>query len=191
MKAKHKRLWLVVLSLFSLALGTGAILRAFGDNLVFFYTPTQLTEKRQQAGFNFNQTMRIGGLVKAHSVTNLPGGGIRFVITDLNSQLPVIYKGFVPSLFREGQGVVAQGRLDKNSILVAEQILAKHDENYMPREVMDALKSSGRWREEGGYKTEDSDAMKNALPEAVTSPRVSRYGAAKSSEEESLRGKTK
>ncbi len=135
-----------------MALGVSAILYAFNDNIVFFYTPTQLAQKKQESGFNASRSMRIGGIVKTHSVKNLPVGGLRFAITDLTADIVVTYTGLVPSLFREGQGVVAQGKLSEDGSLVAETILAKHDENYMPREVVDALKASGRWQEEGGYK---------------------------------------
>lgn len=151
MKAKHKRLWMVVFSLSAVALGLAGILYAFNDNLVFFYTPSQLAEKKRDSAFNATRPMRVGGLVKMHSVKNGSDGTLRFSVTDLNADVPVIYKGFVPTLFREGQGVVAQGVLDAKGTLNAQQILAKHDENYMPREVMEALKASGQWREEGGY----------------------------------------
>jgi cytochrome c-type biogenesis protein CcmE len=151
MKAKHKRLWLVVFSLSAVALGLAGILYAFNDNLVFFYTPSQLAEKKRDRAFDGSRPMRVGGLVKMHSVKSDGDGTLHFMVTDLNADLPVVYKGFVPTLFREGQGVVAQGILDEKGELVAQQILAKHDENYMPREVMEALKASGQWREEGGY----------------------------------------
>lgn len=149
MKPKYKRLRFLLLSVAAMGLGLAGILYAFNDNLVFFYTPTQLQEKQQQPGFNTSRALRIGGLVKQGSVQNVEGG-IRFVVTDLTQDLSVTYRGMVPSLFREGQGVVAQGVL-KDGALEASQILAKHDENYMPREVAEALKKSGRWRETGGY----------------------------------------
>ena len=151
MKPKTRRLWFVLLSVTSMALGLGAILFAFNDNLVFFYTPSQLRQQQKMAGFDASRTLRIGGIVKLGTVRSLPAGGLSFVVTDLNKTIAVRYSGLVPSLFREGQGVVAQGKLEADGSLVAQTILAKHDENYMPREVMDALKASGRWRETGGY----------------------------------------
>lgn len=145
MKAKHRRLGIVLASLAVMALGATAILTAFNDSLVFFYTPSQLTQKKAEENFNPSRELRIGGLVKQGSVKNLTNGGIRFIVTDLTDDLTVTYKGLVPSLFREGQGVVAQGMLNADGTLAARIILAKHDENYMPREVVEALKASGRW----------------------------------------------
>ncbi len=152
MKPKYKRMRLIALCLLVMGAGLAGILYAFNDSLVFFYTPTQLAEKKQQGTFNPTRALRIGGLVKQGSVKSLPTSGVSFAVTDLNADIPVVYRGLMPSLFREGQGVVAQGMLDDAGVLQAEQILAKHDENYMPREVMDALKASGQWREDGGYK---------------------------------------
>ena len=135
-----------------MALGVTAILNAFSDNLIFFYTPTQLTEKRHTPDFDPARNLRIGGLVKKGSIVNHPSGGMSFTITDLKAEQKVTYKGMVPSLFREGQGVVAEGTLDNRGLLIADQILAKHDENYMPREVVEQLKASGRWQEGGEAK---------------------------------------
>ena len=150
MKAKHQRLRLVLLALLAASCGIGLMLYAFRDNIVFFYTPSQLAKKQGEAGFDPARALRIGGLVEKGSVVNLPGGGIRFTITDLTVALPVTYHGMIPSLFREGQGVVAQGTLTPEGGLIASTILAKHDETYMPREVVEALKASGRWQEGGG-----------------------------------------
>jgi cytochrome c-type biogenesis protein CcmE len=149
MKAKHKRLVTLLASLVVMALAATAILYSFRDNLVFFYTPTQLAEKRADAAFDAGRDMRIGGLVKKGSIVNLPQGGLLFIITDLKEEITVTYRGMIPSLFREGQGIVAQGGLH-GDIFKANSILAKHDENYMPREVMDALKASGRWQDSSG-----------------------------------------
>ena len=151
MKPKHRRMRFLLCCLVLMAAGIAGILSAFSDNLVFFYTPTQLAAKLAEPDFDRARSMRIGGIVKQASVKNLKEGGIRFTITDLNNERDVLYKGMVPSLFREGQGVVAQGALDDKGVVLAENILAKHDENYMPREVVDALKASGRWKEDGGY----------------------------------------
>ena len=145
MKPKHKRLAYRLASLVLMGLAATAVLYSFRDNMVFFYTPTQLAEKRSTADFKPTRALRIGGLVKQGSVVNLPQGGIQFTVTDLTTELTVTYHGMIPSLFRDGQGVVAQGMLDGNS-MKAESILAKHDESYMPREVVDELKKSGRWK---------------------------------------------
>lgn len=153
MKPKYRRLGVVLLSLALLSLGIGGMLYALRDNLIFFYTPTQLAEKKQRSDFDPARALRVGGIVKQGSVRTPKDGGIAFIITDLTQDMPVTYRGFVPSLFREGQGVVAQGTLDASGTrLIAATILAKHDEKYMPREVMEALKASGRWREDGGYR---------------------------------------
>ncbi|PZP86607.1 MAG: cytochrome c maturation protein CcmE [Azospirillum brasilense] len=145
MKPKHKRLILVVLSVAVMGGAAAAVLSSFRDSLVFFYTPTQWQQK-QQAGTTTKAELRIGGLVKEGSVTTTDDGTMRFIITDLTHELPVRYRGMVPALFREGQGVVAQGSIGPDGTLTARTILAKHDENYMPREVVEALKQSGRWQ---------------------------------------------
>lgn len=147
MKPKHQRLLLVVASLAVMAAGATLVLRALGDTMIFFYTPTQLAQKQVEATIEPTRTLRIGGLVKKGSVKNLPGGGIAFTITDLTHELHVTYHGLVPSLFRDGQGVVAEGVLRDATTLQARSILAKHDETYMPRAVVEQLKASGRWQE--------------------------------------------
>lgn len=139
-------------SLAVMGIAAAAILYSFRDNMVFFYTPSQLAEKRQEATFNSKRPMRIGGMVKKGSVKNLKDGGVRFVVTDFSADISVTYRGFVPSLFREGQGVVAQGTLGEDGSMVASNILAKHDEKYMPREVVEALKASGQWQEGEEYR---------------------------------------
>lgn len=139
-------------SLVVMALAASAILYSFRENMLFFYTPTQLVAKHTAPDFDRSRPLRIGGLVKAGSIKNKRDRGIIFTITDLHAEVKVIYRGLVPSLFREHQGVVAQGVLDAKGVLIAETILAKHDEKYMPREVVDALKASGKWQEDGGYR---------------------------------------
>ncbi len=151
MKPKHRRLIFILASLAVMAGAAALILSSLRDTMIFFYTPTQLAEKQKTPEFHADQTLRIGGLVKKGSVKNLKEGGIRFIITDLNRDIEVTYRGLVPSLFRDGQGVVAHGKLDANGAMIAETILAKHDETYMPRQVVDQLKASGRWQEDGGY----------------------------------------
>ncbi|MDX2094857.1 MAG: cytochrome c maturation protein CcmE [Alphaproteobacteria bacterium] len=147
MKAKHSRLLFILGSLALMALAATVVFRALGDTMIFFYTPTQLAEKQKAADFHAKNSLRIGGLVKKGSITNLAQGGIRFTITDLSHDIPVTYHGLVPSLFRDNQGVVAQGRLTPEGVLTAQTILAKHDETYMPRAVVEQLKASGRWQD--------------------------------------------
>ena len=141
----------IVGSLVLMGFSAALVLRSLDDTIIFFFTPTQLAQKKKNADFDAARTLRIGGLVKKKSVTNLPEGGIRFKITDLKNDITVTYHGLVPSLFRDNQGVVAQGTLSESGQLHAQTILAKHDEGYMPRAVVDALKTSGRWREGAAY----------------------------------------
>ncbi len=141
----RKRQRLIVL-LLALLLGGGAtalVLSAFSDNLVFFYSPTDLQTKQVPVG----RSLRIGGLVQEGSVTrDADGVTIHFIVTDLKNSVPVTYSGVLPDLFREGQGVVAEGTLAADGGFTARSVLAKHDEKYMPREVAEALKKSGEWR---------------------------------------------
>ncbi|WP_374546818.1 cytochrome c maturation protein CcmE [Rhodoblastus sp.] len=143
MTRKQKRLALIGGALGVLGLAVGLMLFALRDNVVFFYGPTEMAEKHVGPG----QRLRIGGLVKAGSLVHLEGKNITFAVTDGNADVPVAYTGLVPDLFREGQGVVAEGALDKAGVFQADSILAKHDERYMPREVADALKKQGVWQE--------------------------------------------
>jgi cytochrome c-type biogenesis protein CcmE len=144
MTRKRRRLIAVLAGLGMLALATGLVLIAFSDNLVFFYSPSDLATKSIPNG----RRLRIGGLVENASVIReADGKTISFRITDGSRAVPVIYAGVVPDLFREGQGVVIEGRLDGEGTVRADSVLAKHDENYMPREVVDALKQSGHWQE--------------------------------------------
>ncbi len=143
MKRKHRRLTFIVTGLVLLGAAAALVLIAFEDSLVFFYSPADLAEKGIPEGRRF----RIGGLVEEGSVTRLADGlTVSFRVTDLSETVPVTYKGVLPDLFREGQGVVAEGHLDASGVFTAETILAKHDENYMPREVADALRASGQWK---------------------------------------------
>ena len=127
-----------------LVVAVALVLTALQDTLMFFYSPSDLDETGPQV----NQAFRLGGLVKEGSVEQMEGGVIAFTITDIAATVPVRYKGILPDLFREGQGVVTQGRLNDQGIFVADEVLAKHDENYMPAEVADALKESGQWQGE-------------------------------------------
>jgi cytochrome c-type biogenesis protein CcmE len=141
---KKRRLYIVLAGLIMLALAAGLTLFAMRDSLVFFYTPSDLTEKEVNPG----QRIRLGGLVAEGSVES-EGATVRFIVTDLTAEMPVTYTGILPDLFREGQGVVAEGSLLPDGTLEASSVLAKHDENYMPKEVADKLKDSGRWQEGG------------------------------------------
>ena len=145
MTPKRKRLWLLVGSLGVLAVAVALVLSALSDNIVFFYSPSQLAEKHVPADRRF----RIGGLVENGSL-HKEGSEVRFRLTDLKRSVEVVYRGILPDLFREGQGVIAEGSLGTDSIFSAREVLAKHDEKYMPPEVAKALKESGHWQEGEG-----------------------------------------
>ena len=142
MKRKHRRLAFVGLGMATLGLAAALILLAFDDNLVFFFSPTEV----QAREFSPEQRLRIGGLVEEGSVRT-EGATTFFVVTDLNRTIPASYTGVLPDLFREGQGVVAEGTLGSDGRFTASEVLAKHDETYMPKEVAEALRKSGQWRE--------------------------------------------
>jgi len=142
-KRKHKRLWLVISGLAGLAAVLAVVLVAFEKSIVFFYSPSDIVQERPEPGRRF----RLGGLVEDGSVARgADGVSVNFRVTDLANVVPVVYRGLLPDLFREGQGVVAEGALDDEGTFVAAQVLAKHDENYMPPEVAEALKQSGQWK---------------------------------------------
>jgi len=145
MTPKRKRLWLLVGSLCVLGAAVALVLSALSDNLVFFYSPTQMAEKHPGP----DRRLRIGGLVEQGSVKK-DGQEVRFIVTDLKKTVPVVYRGILPDLFREGQGVIAEGTLGTDGVFTAREVLAKHDEKYMPPEVAKALKESGRWQEGSG-----------------------------------------
>jgi cytochrome c-type biogenesis protein CcmE len=144
---KRRRLWLLLGSLGALCVAAALVLTALNDNIVFFYSPSQLAEKKPSPDRRF----RLGGLVEQGSVKK-EGAEVRFKVTDLKQSVDVVYRGLLPDLFREGQGVIAEGSLDSNGVFTAREVLAKHDENYMPPEVAKALKESGRWQEGSGKK---------------------------------------
>jgi cytochrome c-type biogenesis protein CcmE len=151
MTRKRRRLYILGLFMVGLGGATALTLSAFRDNLVFFYSPTDLIDKHVPPG----ESVRIGGLVEKGSVERVAETGskdvkITFKVTDLRHDLPVVYSGIVPDLFREGQGVVAGGKLGPDGVFHASELLAKHDEKYMPPEVADALKKSGHWQETSG-----------------------------------------
>lgn len=149
MKPKHKRLLLISGGMAFLAGAVALALVALSDSIVYFYTPSQLQAKGVKPG----QYFRLGGFVKEKSVVKLIGGkGVEFTVIDRDEAIKVRYTGVLPDLFREGQGVVAEGRLDRAGLFAADRVLAKHDEKYMPRELADELKKQGIWhRPEGGY----------------------------------------
>ena len=142
MTPKRKRLYLLLGSLGVLGIAAALVLSALNDNLVFFYSPSQVAEKHPAPERRF----RLGGLVEAGSVKKA-GQEVRFTVTDTHRSVAVVYRGLLPDLFREGKGVVAEGALGSDGVFVAREVLAKHDENYMPPEVAKALKESGRWKE--------------------------------------------
>jgi cytochrome c-type biogenesis protein CcmE len=126
-----------------LAVAAGLVLTALSGTIAYFASPTDIAEKAIQPG----QRLRLGGLVQQGSVTRDGPARIEFRVTDNKTSVPVSYSGIVPDLFREGQGIVAEGALDTAGVFRADTVLAKHDENYMPKEVADALKAQGRWKE--------------------------------------------
>lgn len=134
MTPKRRRLWLVVGSLCVLGAAATLVLTALSDNIVFFYSPTQVAEKSPGPDRRF----RLGGLVEEGSVKK-DGQEVRFTVTDLQKTMPVVYRGLLPDLFREGQGVIAEGTLGADGTFVAREVLAKHDENYMPPEAQHAV----------------------------------------------------
>jgi len=142
MTRKQRRLALIGSSLGVLAIAAALVLGALRDSIVFFNSPTDVAEK----GIRPGTRMRIGGLVKPGSLQRGDNLQVSFAVTDGKTDIVVRYQGIVPDLFREGQGVVAEGRLESAQVF-ADTVLAKHDERYMPREVVDALKKSGRWQE--------------------------------------------
>ena len=137
LKPRHKRLILLAGALALLAIATMLVLSAFRKNLVFFFTPTQVLAGEAPRG----QSLRIGGLVENGTLQRRADGvTVSFVVTDLAHKVTVNYRGILPDLFKEGKGVVAQGRLGADHVFVADQVLAKHDENYMPPEAAEALR---------------------------------------------------
>jgi cytochrome c-type biogenesis protein CcmE len=133
---RRKRLLAVLAILAGVGIATALAMLAFRDNLLYFYNPTQVLAGDAPEGRKF----RIGGMVTAGSVQRTPGSlEVRFIVTDYRNSIPVRYEGLLPDLFREGQGVVAHGRIDASGQFVADEVLAKHDENYMPPEVAESL----------------------------------------------------
>jgi cytochrome c-type biogenesis protein CcmE len=147
MTRKQRRLTMIGGALCVLAVAAALVLNALRDSIVFFSTPGTIAEKQIAPGKRF----RLGGMVQEGSLTKGDNLAVAFVVSDGRATLPVTFKGILPDLFREGQGVVAEGALDAGGTFRADTVLAKHDETYMPKEVADALKKDGRWQEgEGG-----------------------------------------
>lgn len=142
MTRKQRRSVFIVGGVAVLSLAVFLVMFALKDTIVFFHTPKDVAEKQIAAG----KRIRLGGLVEQGSVKRGTGLTVEFAITDTTRAVPVRYTGVLPDLFREGQGVVAEGRLDPAGVFIADTILAKHDENYMPPEVADALKKEGVWQ---------------------------------------------
>jgi cytochrome c-type biogenesis protein CcmE len=138
-KPRTKRVLAIVAGVATLAVATGLVLNAFQSNLVFFFSPTQVAQQEAPK----DRAFRIGGLVQAGSLRRDPKElTVTFVVTDTAKSVPVTYTGMLPDLFQEGRGVVAQGKLRSDGVFVADQVLAKHDENYMPPEAADALEAA-------------------------------------------------
>jgi len=144
MTRKQRRLALIGAALGVLTLAVVLVLAALRDSIVFFNSPSDVVAKQIKPGTR----IRIGGLVKEGSVRRGESLAVRFDVTDGNSTLPVAYQGLLPDLFREGQGIVAEGALDGSGLFRADSVLAKHDETYMPKEVADALKKQGHWKDD-------------------------------------------
>jgi cytochrome c-type biogenesis protein CcmE len=146
MTRKQRRLVLIGSALGVLGLAVALVLSALKDSIVFFNSPTDVVEKHVAPGTR----IRLGGLVKPGTLVHGPNLAIRFDVTDGENTIAVAYQGLLPDLFREGQGVVTEGVVEPSGAFKADNVLAKHDENYMPKEVADALKRSGHWKDEYG-----------------------------------------
>jgi cytochrome c-type biogenesis protein CcmE len=144
MTRKQKRLAIIATMGAVLLASVLLVMSALRDKIVFFYTPTEIVAEGKAAP---GQRIRIGGLVKEGSVQR-NGQDVSFIVTDTEQDLPVRYTGILPDLFREGQGIVGEGTVQPDGSLIADTVLAKHDENYIPKEVADALKAKGEWRGE-------------------------------------------
>jgi cytochrome c-type biogenesis protein CcmE len=157
MTRKQRRLVLIGSGVAVLAVAVALVLSALKDSIVFFNSPTDVVTKQVAPGTR----IRLGGLVESGSLTRGDNLQVRFQVTDGNKGIPVTYQGILPDLFREGQGVIAEGALQQGGTFKADSILAKHDENYMPKEVADSLKKTGHWKD-------DYDKKPGAAPEKRT-----------------------
>jgi cytochrome c-type biogenesis protein CcmE len=141
MKSRHKKLVVILLALAAIGIAAALVLNAFQSNLVFFFSPTEVAEGKAPT----DRAFRIGGLVEDGSLKRQADGlTVSFVVTDTAKSIPVTYKGILPDLFKEGKGVVAEGKLGVDGLFTATQVLAKHDENYMPPEAAHALEQAAK-----------------------------------------------
>jgi cytochrome c-type biogenesis protein CcmE len=173
MTRKQRRLTMIGGSLAVLAVAAALVLNAMRDSIVFFSTPSMVAEKHVQAGKRF----RLGGLVQPGSLVRGDHLAVTFTVADGGASLPVAYKGILPDLFREGQGVVAEGVLDGSGVFKADTVLAKHDETYMPRDVADALKRQGHWKDDYGAKPGLNAGAQGASRAAQGAPRAEQSAA--------------
>ncbi|WP_421779820.1 cytochrome c maturation protein CcmE [Kiloniella litopenaei] len=151
MTRKSRRMYILVVAIALLASATALVLTALDDNITYFYSPSDLKAKQVTVG----RALRLGGLVEDGTFEKLDGGlKVKFSITDGAETVAVTYEGILPDLFREGQGVITEGSLNEKGEFVAHEVLAKHDENYMPAEVTEALKAAGEWRGDEEQATE-------------------------------------
>ena len=164
MTRKRRRLYVVIAAMLCLASATGLVMFAMRDNIQLFQSPSDLATRPMPVDKRF----RLGGLVEEKSVRKLEGAVTEFRVTDTAKSVSVTYKGILPDLFREGQGVIAEGKLRVDGVFVASEVLARHDENYMPKEVADAIKKSGQWKDTppGGTPT----AKQGAAPQGASKP---------------------
>src|SRR4051812_22889690 len=158
MTRRQRRLTMIGGSLAVLALAAALVLNALRDSIVFFSTPSMAAEKHIPAGKRF----RLGGLVENGSLKRGDDLAVSFTVSDGGARLPVTYKGILPDLFREGQGVVTEGALDASGVFMADTVLAKHDETYMPKDVADALKKQGHWKDDYDSKAGPPQAKQGA-----------------------------
>ncbi len=155
MTRKQRRLTMIGGAIAVLALAAVLVLNALRDSIVFFSTPSMAVEKHIAPGRRF----RLGGMVRPGSVVRGDQLVVRFDVTDGNATLPVAYQGILPDLFREGQGVVTEGAIDPSGVFKADTVLAKHDETYMPKDVADALKKEGHWKDDYGAKAASAQGV--------------------------------
>jgi len=160
MTRKQRRLSLILVGVAVLGGAVALVLGSLRDSIVFFHSPTDIIEKHVRAGTR----VRLGGLVERGTVVRSNNLNVRFEVTDGSHAIAVTYRGLLPDLFREGQGVVAEGALDSAGVFRADTVLAKHDERYMPKDVADALKKQGHWKDD--YKKDDYRQKVEAAPSA-------------------------
>jgi cytochrome c-type biogenesis protein CcmE len=142
MTRKQKRLSIILAGLGLLGVAAGLVLYALNDAIVFFYTPSEIAQKHLASG----QRIRLGGMVETGSLVKSSDGAVAFSVTDMTDTMKVSFKGLLPDLFKEGQGVVAEGTMGGDGAFKADSVLAKHDEKYMPKEIVDKLKAQGKWK---------------------------------------------